>query len=183
MADVTLTYSQVLITSLASGALGGFIGAGSSYVVARVTGKQQRQAAMDEREAAAADRKEERRVTDLRMFQEAVDTWSKAWSARLVDWAGHTPQNPPPAESFLELMSAGAALRTAAARVGDRALIGELDRVTELTSRVAALDAAENPRLGGQAGEVAADLVYGAAEMISKHCAWQDAKKVIYGIQ
>ena len=126
MADANLTFTQVVIASLASGAIGGVIGAGSSLLTVRMASKDQREAAREERRASADDRKEQRRVADLLLFQDAVDAWARAWSTRLASWQDHSLEDPPANDSFIELLFAQGAVRTAAARVGDRNLVDEL---------------------------------------------------------
>jgi hypothetical protein len=169
------TYGQLIVVSLASGLVGGLIGAGASFSVAWLTGKQSRDAASASRQAEVQSRSEERRSADLRAFQDSVESWSLAWTTQLTAWKDHAPQDPPNPSTFVSLLAAQSALRTAAARIGDRGLIDELLAVADMTTEVAiAPNLASKP--GERAGDMTSRLVYGTALMADQHLSWNEVQ-------
>jgi hypothetical protein len=157
-----LTFGQ----SLAVGALGGVIGAGSSLLAAWMAGRQGREKDQAERTARIEERAEERRIANLEAFQDAVDAWQRAYMDRLASFEGHSPQDPPTNASYIALVDAQSSLRTAAGRVGDADLAAEMGQVSKLT-----VEASNHPA-GVSVGKLGERLVSGTSVMIRDHCTW-----------
>ncbi len=96
MAD--LTYGQVFLTSLASGAVGGLIVAVSSYAIARLTGRQHRVDAAEDRahqlELARRARLHDLRVSVYFEALELIEVWREILAQMDPAWEPDSDEPP-----------------------------------------------------------------------------------------